>query len=59
MLMETALRRASECGFREIRLSTAAVLKEALGLYGSAGFALEDGPLTCKNCNIVMSKRLG
>ena len=58
MLMETALRRATECCFSEIRLSTAAVLKEALGLYRSAGFAPVDGPLTCKNCNLVMSKRL-
>jgi len=58
MLMETALRLASAYGFSETRLSTAAVLKEALALCSSAGFARVDWPLTCKNCNLVMSKRL-
>lgn len=58
MLMETALCQATERSFSEIRLSTAAVLKEALGLYRSAGFAPIAVPLTSKNCNLVMSKRL-
>ena len=37
-LLEDALTRARESGFRRITLETASVLKEAIGLYESYGF---------------------
>ena len=58
MLLETALRQAAESGFSEVRLETAAVLKEAISLYQSVGFAVACSPPLGKNCNLVMSKRL-
>lgn len=58
MLLETALQRAAEFGFAEVRLETAKVLNEAIALYRSAGFVPIDGTPLGKNCNLIMSKRL-
>jgi ribosomal protein S18 acetylase RimI-like enzyme len=58
LLLETGLKLAAERGFNEIRLKTAAVLKEAIGLYRSAGFAATNEAACSKNCNLVMVKYL-
>jgi GNAT superfamily N-acetyltransferase len=58
LLLDTALQYAAQRGFTEIRLETAAVLREAIALYRSAGFAPIDANPLGKNCNLTMSKRL-
>ena len=57
-LLQIALQQAAEQGFSEVRLETAAVLKEAIGLYRSAGFTMTDVTPKGKNCNLVMVKYL-
>jgi hypothetical protein len=51
------MREAAKRGFCVIRLKTAAVLKEAIGLYRAAGFT-EVAETACGNCNLVMVKHL-
>lgn len=58
MLLTTALQKATDLGFSEVRLETAKVLKEAIALYRSAGFTLINGTPLGKNCNLIMSRRL-
>jgi putative acetyltransferase len=58
MLLDVGLRAAAERGFVEVKLETAAVLKEAINLYRSAGFTVTEGIPAGKNCNLVMVKQL-
>lgn len=57
-LLETVLQIAAERGFREVRLETATVLKEAIQLYRRAGFTISERAPFGKNCDLVMIKRL-
>lgn len=57
-LLNHALECARQGGFEEIRLETAAVLREAIALYRSVGFAVEDRPPVGANCDVLMRKRL-
>lgn len=57
-LFDKAINEAQIRGFKEMRLSTAAVLVEAIALYKSAGFESVEGIPAGKNCNVIMSKKL-
>ena len=50
-LLEHALRRASELGFRRVVLETASTLKEAIALYTRYGFRPYQPPHLSKRCN--------
>jgi len=49
LLLESALSKARELGFEKVVLETASVLREAIGLYKSYGFAEYQPPhLSCR-----------
>jgi putative acetyltransferase len=58
-MMNEAMKEAERRGFSEVHLETASVLVEAIALYRSVGFMPVDQAPAGKNCDVVMSKRLG
>ena len=50
-LLDHALARARELGFTRVELETAAVLKEAIGLYESYGFTPIQNTHVCSRCD--------
>jgi putative acetyltransferase len=57
-LLEDALRRAEELGFSSVQLETASVLKEAVGLYVSYGFAPYETDDLSARCDQAYRKEL-
>lgn len=58
LMLEAALAEARRGGYRRVILETAGVLKEAVALYGRAGFVrLPGSPHVCR-CDLVMELRL-
>ena len=53
-MLEWALTRARELGFRRVTLGTAAVLKEAISLYMSQGFRPFAGEKCAARCDIML-----
>jgi putative acetyltransferase len=59
VLLNKVLSEARQREFSEVRLETAAVLVQAIALYRSVGFEFIAGTPSGKNCNLLMSKKLG
>lgn len=57
-LLQWALARGRELGFRKIRLETASVLKTAITLYEQNGFRPDAGELHCCRCDLAYSREL-
>lgn len=57
-VLRRAIARARGLGFAEIRLETASVLKEAIGLYRAFGFEQETDTPDVKRCDAVYRLRL-
>ena len=57
-LLELLEERARECGFHYARLETAAVLKEAIALYESAGYTTAPDSVATRRCDRVLIKPL-
>ena len=53
-MLEWALTRARELGFKRMILETAAVLKEAISLYASHGFRVYAGKKNASRCDVTM-----
>ena len=53
-MLDWALTRARELGFKRITLETASVLKEAIALYKSHGFRVSDDEKSATRCDLTM-----
>lgn len=57
-VLRRAIARARQLGFREIRLETASVLKEAINLYRAFGFTVDPDAPDVTRCDAVYRLRL-
>lgn len=57
-LLDRFLARARREGWREVRLETASVLREAIGLYERFGFVRAPGDPAVPRCDVVMHRNL-
>jgi putative acetyltransferase len=57
-LLDWALARSRELGFRRIRLETASVLKTAIALYEQNGFRPDADGIHCVRCDLAFSREL-